>query len=101
MYSASIVEVATDLNFRLLHAIAPPPSRKTYPIVDFRSTLSLAKSLSKYLMTLTSSGSPLYSIPYVIVESMYQRIQIMVVQWFVLGFELNWLTFPTAKASSG
>ena len=47
-YSASVDESATQGCFWLRHVIGVDPSKKRYPDVDFRSSLSLAQSEPEY-----------------------------------------------------
>src|SRR5258707_6653873 len=48
MYSASVLDNAMALCFLELQLVAPPPSVKAYPEVNFRSFLSLAQSALVY-----------------------------------------------------
>jgi hypothetical protein len=50
MYSASVDDSETILCFRVVHDTVDPKTLKTYPVIDFRSSISFAQSASAYPM---------------------------------------------------
>ena len=58
IYSALVLDVATTFCFVDFQETAPPWSRKTYPEVDFRESLSPAQSESVKLVIPVEIGPP-------------------------------------------
>ena len=85
-YSASEVDKATTAYFLLNQVIGPPAIKKIIPLIECRSSRSLAQSASEYPINDRDS------------DFWYFRARDVVpaVKWASVGLDLNLDTAPTA-----
>ncbi|WZZ40605.1 hypothetical protein YC2023_036864 [Brassica napus] len=100
LYSVSALEQDTTFYFLLFHVTKLPPMKVQYPVVDLLSTRSPAQSASQYPTISVLLLHPIHT-PWPGASLRYLRIVSTMFQWCTLGACMCWLTWFTAKHTSG
>lgn len=100
MYSASVVEMATEVCFFDSQLIGQFPNRKTYPEYDFRSERFLPWSASEYPISCSfpsrGKNKEKFRVPFI-----YLNTRLTAEWWQGWGFAENWERKETECARSG